>query len=44
MVLADSAFASKLGEELQYEKETSSSEDPDFIKDFKAQGVWKVRR
>jgi len=38
----DSAFASKLGEELQYEKETASQGDPDFVRDFKARGIWNV--
>jgi hypothetical protein len=40
---ADLALSQKLAEELQYETETNGSADPDFLKSFKAQGVWTVR-
>ena len=36
-------MAQKLGEELKYETESAPSEEPEFLKAFKAQGVWKVR-
>ena len=39
---ADSAFAAKLGEELQYEQESASEAEPEFVKEFKEQGVWTV--
>ena len=39
---ADVALAQKLSEELKYEKETASTEEPEFLTAFKAQGVWKV--
>ena len=43
MSVADVALSQKLAEELQYETEANSSADPDFLKSFNAQGVWKVR-
>jgi len=40
---SDLALSQKLGEELQYEKEaTASASEPDFIRAFKAQGVWTI--
>ncbi|KAI0918351.1 hypothetical protein AcV5_002358 [Taiwanofungus camphoratus] len=39
---SDVSLSQKLGEELQYEKEASSPAEPDFLKSFKAQGVWSV--
>ena len=42
--LADVALAAKLQEELSYEVEgVTPKETPAFIKDFKAEGIWKVR-
>ncbi|EKM57654.1 uncharacterized protein PHACADRAFT_251414 [Phanerochaete carnosa HHB-10118-sp] len=38
----DVTLSQKLTEELQYEKEAASSAEPDFLKNFKEQGVWKV--
>ncbi|KAI0782033.1 mitochondrial glycoprotein [Abortiporus biennis] len=40
----DVALSQKLTEELQYEKEAAAevSAEPDFLKGFKAQGVWKL--
>jgi hypothetical protein len=41
--LGDLALSQKLGEELQYEKEAGTgASEPDFIRTFKAQGVWTV--
>lgn len=40
---ADVTLAQKLAEELQYEKEAASAAEPDFLKSFKAQGIWTVR-
>ena len=40
---ADATLAQKLKEELEYEKEASEAGEPDFLKTFKAQGVWTVR-
>ena len=39
---ADVSLAQKLGEELQYEKESASEAEPEFVSAFKAQGVWEV--
>ena len=39
---ADVALSQKLAEELQYETEAAAPEEPDFLKSFNAQGVWKV--
>lgn len=39
---ADVSLAQKLGEELQYEKESASDAEPEFVRAFKAQGVWEV--
>ncbi|KIP06473.1 hypothetical protein PHLGIDRAFT_106952 [Phlebiopsis gigantea 11061_1 CR5-6] len=39
---ADVILAQKLAEELQYEKEAAASAEPDFLKGFKAQGVWQI--
>lgn len=40
--LGDVALTQKLSEELQYEKEAGTEAEPDFLKSFKAQNVWKV--
>ena len=40
---ADVTLAQKLAEELQYEKDAAAPADPDFLKSFKAQGIWQVR-
>ena len=40
--IADVALSQKLAEELQYETEAAAPEEPDFLKSFNAQGVWKV--
>jgi len=41
--VTDVALTQKLGEELQYEKDASSDvPEPDFLKAFKAQGVWTL--
>ncbi len=39
---ADVALSQKLSEELQYETESNASAEPEFLKSFNAQGVWKV--
>jgi len=39
---SDISLAQKLAEELQYEKEASKTEDPDFLKTFKSHGVWTL--
>jgi len=39
---SDVLFSQKLAEELKYEKESASAEDPEFLKTFKAQGVWTI--
>lgn len=41
---ADVELSTKLQEEIQYEKEASeqAGAEPDFVKEFKADGVWKV--
>ncbi|KAI0090296.1 mitochondrial glycoprotein [Irpex rosettiformis] len=39
---ADVALSQKLAEELQYESEASQEAEPDFLKSFNAQGVWKI--
>ena len=39
---ADVSLAQKLGEELQYEKESAPEAEPEFVSAFKAQGVWEV--
>lgn len=38
----DVSLAQKLAEELQYEKEAAAPAEPDFLKAFKAQGVWQI--
>jgi len=39
----DLALSQKLGEELQFEKEASKdATEPDFLRAFKAQGIWQV--
>ena len=43
MNVADVALSQKLAEELQYENEANAVTEPDFLKSFNAQGVWKVR-
>lgn len=42
--VADAALSAKLQEELQCEKEAEveSSGEPEFLKAFKAQGIWAV--
>ncbi|KAG8216920.1 putative regulatory protein suaprga1 [Butyriboletus roseoflavus] len=39
---SDVVFSQKLAEELKYEKESASTEEPEFLKAFKAQGVWTI--
>jgi len=41
---ADVPLSSKLLEEMKYEKESMAefSKDPDFLRDFKAQGKWQI--
>lgn len=39
---ADVVFSQKLAEELKYEKESAVTEEPEFLKVFKAQGLWTV--
>jgi hypothetical protein len=39
---ADLALSHKLAEEIKYEKEAAQPNEPDFLKAFKAQGVWAV--
>jgi complement component 1 Q subcomponent-binding protein len=40
----DLALAQKLAEEIAYEREAAAQEsgEPDFVKDFKAQGKWQI--
>ncbi|KAH9924087.1 mitochondrial glycoprotein [Fomitopsis serialis] len=39
---ADVALSQKLGEELQYEKDSAAEAEPDFLRAFKAKGVWEI--
>lgn len=41
---ADVALSNSLSEELKYEKESvaDSDKEPDFLREFKAQGKWQV--
>ncbi|KAI0703758.1 regulatory protein suaprga1 [Cytidiella melzeri] len=39
---SDVALSQKLAEELQYEKEANASAEPEFLKNFTAQGVWSI--
>ncbi|KAJ7031103.1 mitochondrial glycoprotein [Mycena alexandri] len=39
---SDVLLAEKLGEELQYEKESNLKEEPEFLTAFKTQGIWKI--
>jgi len=39
----DALLAQKLKEELTYETENADAALPEFVKEFEAQGVWKVR-
>jgi len=39
---SDVVFSQKLAEELKYEKEGIATEEPEFLKTFKAQGVWTI--
>jgi complement component 1 Q subcomponent-binding protein len=40
---SDVALSQKLGQELQYEKEAASGKDePEFLKEFKAEDVWQI--
>lgn len=43
---ADAALTAKLQEEIQYEKEAAAevAGEPEFLKAFKAQGIWTVCR
>ncbi|KAF5389597.1 hypothetical protein D9757_004181 [Collybiopsis confluens] len=43
-LIADVALSNKLHEELKYEKETIAelASEPDFLRDFKAQGKWQL--
>ncbi|PCH34998.1 mitochondrial glyco protein [Wolfiporia cocos MD-104 SS10] len=38
----DPYLSQKLGEELQYEQSSFAAEEPEFLKTFKAQGVWEI--
>ncbi|KAI0064217.1 regulatory protein suaprga1 [Artomyces pyxidatus] len=38
----DLAVSQKLAEELQYEKEASTDDEPAFLKEFKAHGIWEI--
>jgi len=40
---SDIAFVQRLQEELQYEKEASAEETPEFVKTFQSQGVWAIQ-
>ena len=44
-VIADAALAKKLESEVQYEKQAAAEvpAEPEFVKGFLQQGVWKVR-
>lgn len=42
LIVADVTLAQKLTEELSYEKEASGPAEPEFLKGFKAQGIWQV--
>ena len=35
-------MSAKIAEELAYEKETVIAEEPEFLKEFKAAGIWTV--
>lgn len=37
------ALSTKLAEEIKFEEENAEPGEPDFLKDFKAEGVWTVR-
>ncbi|CCM05829.1 uncharacterized protein FIBRA_08065 [Fibroporia radiculosa] len=39
---SDVALSQKLTEEMQYEKEAATEAEPDFLRSFKAQGVWAI--
>ncbi|KAF8137584.1 mitochondrial glycoprotein [Boletus edulis] len=39
---SDIVFSQKLTEELHYEKEAAATEEPEFLKAFKEQGVWTI--
>jgi complement component 1 Q subcomponent-binding protein len=41
-IVADLALSHKLAEEIKYEKEAAQDIEPDFLKSFKAQGIWTV--
>lgn len=41
-IVADVLFSQKLAEELKYEKESAAEGEPEFLKTFKAQGLWTV--
>jgi len=41
-ISADVTLSQKLGEELEYEKQAAPPAEPDFLKSFKANGVWTV--
>ncbi|VDC01558.1 unnamed protein product [Peniophora sp. CBMAI 1063] len=40
---SDPALSQKIAEEITFEKESSSAEEPDFLKSFKANGVWEIQ-
>jgi len=39
---SDVALSQKLAEELQYENEANTPAEPEFLKNFKAQGLWTI--
>lgn len=41
-VIADGVVSAKIAEELAYEKEAVIAEEPEFLKEFKAAGIWTV--
>jgi complement component 1 Q subcomponent-binding protein len=40
--IADGALSAKIAEELAYENEAEIESEPDFLKEFKNSGIWKV--
>lgn len=42
-IIADVALASKINEELKFEKEGSDTSTPAFVTEFKKKGIWNVR-
>jgi complement component 1 Q subcomponent-binding protein, mitochondrial len=41
-LVADGALSAKIAEELTYEKEAALESEPEFLKEFKSTGIWKV--